>query len=552
MVFIILVVALLVTAGAALALAQAEVTCKSDYTVQAGDSLSKIAADAYGNSKLYPAIVAATNLKAAGDEGYTAIKSNNVIVPGQKLCLPPAAQAETMAGSAPAPAADGNLTLAQLQNATYTGIYTYPVTLTDGKYEGEPFVEGGAARPTVILVDDLIAYGDLNGDSINDAAVLLAENSGGSGVFTYVGAQLNQNGQPVDAGTVWVGDRTQIKSMTVQNGQIGLEIVTQGPNDPMCCPTTKMRQTYALQKGQLAQVGSEDLGTVSLADLDGTGWSLKELDFDQPVAPDTTITADFTADAVAGSAGCNTYNAAISSDSGQNLTVGPAITTRMACPEPAMTQETQYLTALQKTVQWSYFIGQLALTYQKDDSNIGTLVYAPPTPPAPAAATQITITQVITFVFTTIPTQSQPGACFASAIGLGREDAYRCIVDNQIYDPCFVVDDQPTVVCGADPSTGETGFVLELTEPLPAPEVGSLSQPWLVELADGQVCGLMTGTVPGVGERTAGYGCPDGIYLFDDFQTGQVWLAEKAVIDLTDEGFVVTESEMVPLAIVWR
>ena len=147
---------------------------------------------------------------------------------------------------------------------------------------------------------------------------------------------------------------------------------------------------------------------------------------------------------------------------------------------------------------------------------------------------------------------SHHGSCFANAVGLGREDAYRCTVGNQIYDPCFVVDDAPTVVCGANPATGEAGFVLELTEPLPEPDPGNLSMSWLVELADGQVCGLMTGTVPGVGDRTAPYGCPDGTYLFEDFQQDEVWMAEKAVIDLGDDGFVLVESEMVPIRTVWQ
>ena len=85
-----------------------------------------------------------------------------------------------------------------------------------------------------------------------------------------------------------------------------------------------------------------------------------------------------------------------------------------------------------------------------------------------------------------------------------------------------------------------------------APEVGNLAQPWLVELPDGQACGLMTGTVPGVGERVAPYGCPDGSNLFDDFQKGEIWLAEKAVIGLNEDGFFIEESEMVPLVTVWQ
>ena len=89
------------------------------------------------------------------------------------------------------------------------------------------------------------------------------------------------------------------------------------------------------------------------------------------------ISAAFANGQVSGSAGCNNYNATVSSEGGQALTIGPAISTMMACEEPAMSQETKYLSALQGAMQWSYYLGNLAITYQTEDGNIGTLVYAP-------------------------------------------------------------------------------------------------------------------------------------------------------------------------------
>ena len=513
-----------------------------------------------GNVLAYPAIVEATNAKAAEDASFATIEDPNVIVIGQKLWLPGTGTSDSGEVEAPTPAAPGTgLTTEQLANATYSGIYDEPVTLTNGRYEGKPFVEGGASLPTVQLIDNSTLYGDLNGDGIEDATVLLVENSGGTGVFTYVGAKLNQDGQPVDAGTILVGDRTQVKSMVIENGQVILEIVTQGPDDAQCCPTLKVRKTYALQNGTLAEIGSEELGTVSFADLSGTSWILQNLNFDQqPVLPDTEITASFAEGQISGTAGCNNYNGPVTSDGSQNLNVGLLISTRMACPEPVMNQEAQYLSALEGVSQWYYLAGQLAMSYEQDGI-FGTLLFTPApaseaaeAEPADSAEMDAQPTQVITYRPTAVPAESRPGSCFTNAIGLGREDAYRCMVENAIYDPCFVVADTETVVCGANPTTGDIGFVLALTEPLPAPDPGELAKPWLVELADGQVCGLMTGTVPGVGDRVASYGCPDQTYLFDDFQQADTWLAEKAVIDLTDDGFVVTESEVVPVSRVWQ
>lgn len=71
-------------------------------------------------------------------------------------------------------------------DSTYGGIYETPVTLTDGKYTGEPFVAGGASRPTVALLQQPRWQIDLDGDSQSETIVLLVESSGGSGSFVYL------------------------------------------------------------------------------------------------------------------------------------------------------------------------------------------------------------------------------------------------------------------------------------------------------------------------------------------------------------------------------
>jgi|GEM_PF-1538734 len=375
---IILTTMLTIALSARPGIAQEKLVCESDYTVQAGDFLSKIAADTLGSASLYPAIIAATNTKAAADSSYHVIAPNDVIQAGWKLCIPSDADAPGLLGSAATLTADPKpLTVEALANATYSGIYDEPVTLTDGVYEGEPFDEGGVARPVVQYIDNSEVYGDLTGSGLDDAAVLLVENSGGSGVFSYVGAQLNQDGQALDGGTALLGDRTQVISMVIENGQVVVDIVTAGPDEALCCGTLKLRKTLALKNGKLAEVGSEELGTVALDDLMDTRWVLERLNFDQPALSDSIITAEFANGQVMGSAGCNTYSATLSSDGGQTMTVGPVIATQMACPEPVIAQELDYLTALQNATGWSYFPGQLAIYYQNEDGSQGTLFFDP-------------------------------------------------------------------------------------------------------------------------------------------------------------------------------
>jgi heat shock protein HslJ len=368
------------------ALAQQAVTCESDVIVQEGDWLSTIAEAAYGDPTLYPAIVEATNAKAQSDSSYATIGSHDAIEPGWKLCLPVQPEAESLESAAPVD--DSVLTVEELINATYSGIYDEPVTLTEGKYEGEPFVEGDSSRPVVEYLGE--EFGDLDGDGLEDAAVFLVENSGGSGNFVYVAAQLNQNGAPVDAGAVWIEDRIQIISAVIENGQVMLEITAEGPGDAACCKSHKTSKTYALQNGQLAEIPGEEaaLEKISAADLNGTSWTLLELDTDQPALADAPITLSFTGDQLSGSGGCNSYNGSftLGADNPFVMTVGPLAATQMACPEPILNQETAYLAALQGVSQWGYLIGDLVLYYGKEDGTLGRLLFTPSAAASPATA----------------------------------------------------------------------------------------------------------------------------------------------------------------------
>ena len=235
----------------------------------------------------------------------------------------------------------------------------------------------------VQYVDDAELTGDLDGDGVADAVVFLVERGGGSGVFTYVAAQLNRAGQPVDAGAVRIGDRIQVKSAAIEEGQVTLDIITQGPGDPACCGTHQARTTYALQEGKLVETTGEsgDLVKVSAADLDGTSWTLLELNADQPALADAAVTINFQdgPPSVSGFGGCNTYTSSFSLDEVNPfiMTTGPVAATRQACPDPAGAQETAYFTALGNVSQWAYVFGRLALYYQDDSGEPGRLLFAP-------------------------------------------------------------------------------------------------------------------------------------------------------------------------------
>ena len=68
--------------------AHAQEPTGAEYVVQAGDWLAKIAREVYGDPLAYPAIVEATNARAAEDSSFAVIADPNLIEVGQKLWIP--------------------------------------------------------------------------------------------------------------------------------------------------------------------------------------------------------------------------------------------------------------------------------------------------------------------------------------------------------------------------------------------------------------------------------------------------------------------------------
>ena len=118
------------------------------------------------------------------------------------------------------------------------------IQLSGGKYEA-----GQGADYLLVSVDPPVALGDLNGDGVTDAAVVLTENFGGSGTFlTLVPVLATPEGPKPEKG-VSLGDRVQIQSVAYSEGQATVSLMAQGPSDPQCCPSQAQTRVYQYLPG---------------------------------------------------------------------------------------------------------------------------------------------------------------------------------------------------------------------------------------------------------------------------------------------------------------
>lgn len=295
---------------------------------------------------------------------------NRILLLAVALCLTAACGSKDQDD----PGADAAPGTAELANATYAGIYDEPVTLSGGEWQGAAYAEGGAARPRVTLVRDFRTTGDLDGDGADEAVVLLAESSGGSGTFQYLAAVGRSGREVVNLGTAAVGDRVQTIDCTIENGAIVMDVVQAGPADALCCPTQVVRRVWRLEPGVLEEVSAHVTGKLSLAILEGSEWVLESFALDAPAPSEPEITLTFERGRAAGNGGCNRYFTHVEETAPGEISFDRVGATMMACPEEAMNLEQRYHSALEGVTAYSFIAGRLALTYY-DDGALKTMLF---------------------------------------------------------------------------------------------------------------------------------------------------------------------------------
>ncbi len=128
------------------------------------------------------------------------------------------------------------------------------VNVKDGN-ASSPIVPGSAENLETTVPNELIAIGDLNKDNKNDAVVILAQSSGGSGLFYYLTSIVNDAGVVKNSNSVFIGDRILIENINISNGEIVVNYLDRNEDDSMADdPHVKVKKNYKFLNGELTEI----------------------------------------------------------------------------------------------------------------------------------------------------------------------------------------------------------------------------------------------------------------------------------------------------------
>jgi hypothetical protein len=126
------------------------------------------------------------------------------------------------------------LTEETVLNAQYLSpMRQQPIQLVNGEFSG--VVDGVALNARI---QPGVQFGDLNEDGIDDAAFLMAEDTGGSGVFVSLVVVYSRGELFQQAQGQLIDDRPVIHTMSIDGGVVRIAGLIHSPSDAMVNPTT--------------------------------------------------------------------------------------------------------------------------------------------------------------------------------------------------------------------------------------------------------------------------------------------------------------------------
>jgi len=175
-----------------------------------------------------------------------AVSVETEIVPTRAALVPTLAMPQPDGGS--------SFSLSTLENAQYHSVTWGDYQLNGGVFYRTPATSSENAENYATRLF-MSAFGNLDGDGSEDAAVILQTKNGGNGDNKELAAMLNQNGAAYNVATLDLGFPLAVESMQIeQGGVIALHVLTLGANDGLCCPSQKEFWQFRLENNQLVRL----------------------------------------------------------------------------------------------------------------------------------------------------------------------------------------------------------------------------------------------------------------------------------------------------------
>jgi len=134
-------------------------------------------------------------------------------------------------------------------NATYI-IENQQILLKDGFSEIEVIPGSASKQITSVLWTPI--EGNLNSDSFNDYAMIITQNSGGSGTFYYVVAGLGSSEGVIGTNGIFLGDRISPENISIENKKILINYAERKEGDPMTVqPSVGVSKYLVVENEQL-------------------------------------------------------------------------------------------------------------------------------------------------------------------------------------------------------------------------------------------------------------------------------------------------------------
>ena len=259
--------------------------------------------------------------------------------------------------------------LDDLKNASYRGLADVEdsITLSDGSWQGVPYIEGGATVPAAELIGLLVVHSDLDFDGRTESVSLLNYSAGGTGQFVHLAVSRFDDETVDNFATALLGDRVQVRDINIVDGSIVVDMVQQGPQDGSCCAGDVVTRSWRLVEGRLEELpASGEVTRLSVDTLAGQEWVLSRWGYDEPVQEGIHITLLYADGRFTGSSACNRYFAGVDTAEGApgSIAVSGVGGTRMACIQESLGEaEGLFLETLQQVNHISFLAGELVLRW---------------------------------------------------------------------------------------------------------------------------------------------------------------------------------------------